>query len=314
MPLDPVLQELVDHTNANPPPAGPALPVAEQRRLIHELIESTFTAFTEPGPELPDVHDEQVAGSHGAFGVRIYTPDAPEPHPALVYLHGGAWWLGDLAQVDAECRSLAHGASCVVVSVDYHLAPEHKFPIAVEDCYAALCWTAKNAERLRIDPRRIAVGGASAGGNLAACVALMARDRGGPALAFQLLDIPATDTRLDAPSMTENGSDYVLTRAGVEQGWGYYLRGTQDASNPYASPMHAESLTGLPPALVITCEYDPLRDEGEAYARRLEEAGVPTTCKRYDGLIHGALMFTKLLPQARACRDQKIAALAAALG
>ena len=217
--------------------------------------------------------------------------------------------MGNIAMTEGECRHIVRDVGCVVVSVDYHLAPEHKFPIPLEDCYAATTWVVEHAAELTVDPERVAVGGGSAGGNLAAAVSLMARDRGGPKLLLQVLDVPATDSRMKTPSMEENAEGYMLTKEAMQQFWDYYLRGPDDARNPYASPAFAEDLSGLPPALVLTAEYDPLRDEGEEYGRRLQAAGVPATVSRYDGMIHGFTFFTKLVPAAREGRTEVVAAL-----
>ena len=217
--------------------------------------------------------------------------------------------MGNIAMTEDECRHVVRDVGCVVVSVDYHLAPEHKFPIPLDDCYAATTWVIDHAAELAVDPERVAVGGGSAGGNLAAAVALMARDRGGPKLLFQVLDVPVIDSRMKTPSMEENAQGYMLTKAWVQQAWDHYLRAPDDARNPYASPAFAEDQSGLPPALVMTAEYDPLRDEGEEYGRRLQAAGVPATVSRYDGMVHGFIFFTKFLPAAREGRTEVIAAL-----
>ncbi|MHB8463348.1 MAG: alpha/beta hydrolase [Acidimicrobiales bacterium] len=208
---------------------------------------------------------------------------------------------------------MATGAGCIVASVEYRLAPDHPFPTEPEDCYRALYWLVEHADTLGIDPTRISVGGASSGGNLAAVVALMARDRGGPPLVAQILEVPVIDLTLSQPSIEENGDGYLLTRAAIEQSYRYYLTDPADATNPYASPIFAHDLAGLPPALIMTCEFDPLRDEGEAYARRLADAGVPTTLRRWDGQIHGSHVLDKLLPaEATQARQMIIAALRAA--
>jgi len=206
-----------------------------------------------------------------------------------MYFHGGAFTLGSIATEDRICRMLANGASCIVVSVEYRLAPENKFPAGVEDCYAATKWMANHALDLGGDHTRLAVAGTSAGGTMAAVVALMARDRGGPPLVFQLLMYPVTDCACDTVSYQECGEGYMLTRDSMVWNWGVYLRSEADGHNPYASPLQAEDLSRLPPALVITAEYDPLRDEGEAYAMRMKEAGVSASYRRYDGLLHGGL-------------------------
>ena len=200
------------------------------------------------------------------------------------------------------------------MSVDYRLAPEHKFPAGPEDCYAATKWVAENAASIGGDPARVAVGGDSAGGNLAAVVAQMARDRGGPKIAFQLLIYPATDAGLDTPSQQEFQDDgYILSRKDMVWFWGHYLNGDKDKTNPYACPAEASSLRGLPPALVVTAGFDPLRDEGETYAARLQDAGVKTECVRYEGVTHGFVLMAAVLDEARKAIADMGAALKAAL-
>ena len=220
---------------------------------------------------------------------------------ALLYFHGGGWVVGDIASHDVLCRSLANGAGCVVVSVDYRLAPEHKFPAAPEDSYAATKWVAENAASLGVDAKRIAVGGDSAGGNLAAAVAQMARDRGGPQIKFQLLIYPATDWLHESPSHREFSEDgFILSRADMVWFYGHYMSSDSDRANPYFSPACAKSLAGLPAAYVMTCAVDPLRDEGEAYAEALRKAGVTVKSKRYAGVCHGFLMMPGVIDAAKA--------------
>ena len=251
----------------------------------------------------------------GEITVRIYTPFGQGPFPAHLYLHGGGFWLGRPDHFDSNCQATADGAGCVVVSVDYRLAPEHKFPTAPEDCYAALLWLVDHAAELDVDPTRVSVGGGSAGGNLTAVVALMARDRNGPELVFQLLEIPVTDLTGSQPSIVENGSGYMLTKEGMELCVEYYLADPADKTHPYASPLLADDLSGLPPALVMTAEFDPLRDEGEAYGRRLAEAGVPTSIRRWEGQFHGSIMMGKLIPDlSEEYRVMVVDALRAAYG
>ena len=232
------------------------------------------------------VFDRTVPTAAGDVGVRVYAPDEGDL-PALVYLHGGGWVLGDLDAPDALCRRLANDVRCVVVSVDYPLAPEHPFPAALEASYALTQWLAQNAKTLGVDAKRIAVGGESAGGNLAAAIALVSRDRGGPRLVFQLLLVPVTNCAFDTASYVENADGYGLTRAEMKWFWRHYLSEPGDDANPYASPLRASDLRGVPPALIVTAEFDPLRDEGEAYAKRLRESGVVVDCRRYDGVVHG---------------------------
>ncbi len=262
-----------------------------------------------PGPEVARVEDRAIPGPGGDIPVRIYTPAGSGPFPALAWFHGGGWVVGDLDSADPSARHLCVGANCVVVSVDYRLAPETKFPGAADDCYAATQWLAANAASLNVDPDHIAVGGDSAGGNLAAAVSLMARDRGTASPVFQLLVYPVTERNFETASYIDNADGYQLSRAGMIWYWDHYLADSADADNPYAAPMRASDLSGLPPALVITAEFDPLRDEGEAYARKLAAAGVPTVCTRYDGMIHGFYGMSVVVDRAREAVEQSAACL-----
>ncbi len=234
------------------------------------------------------VEDLSIPGPGGDIPVRLYASEHGGVRPAFVYFHGGGWVFGNIETHDAVCRLLAKESGAVVISVDYRLSPEAKFPAAVDDSYAATCWVAANAQHLGIDANRIAVGGDSAGGNLATVVAMRCRDAGGPALALQVLIYPVTDlSSFETASHRELAEGYFLTRAAMQWFTGHYLASTEQSSHPEASPLHATNLKGLPPAVVITAEFDPLRDEGEAYAKRLEQAGVPVTATRYPGMIHG---------------------------
>ncbi len=272
--------------------------LAEMRRTLDE------TARLGPRPEVAAVADLEIPGPAGPIPARAYRPSERRDLPVLVYLHGGGWTICSLETHDVTCRQLANAAECLVVSVDYRLAPENPFPAAPEDCYAALAWTAEHAPALGGDPRRIAVGGDSAGGNLSAVVSLMARDRSGPQLCHQLLVYPVTDHSFDTDSYRENADGLLLSREMMQGFWGHYLARADDGRHPYASPLRAADLSGLPPAHVITAEYDPLRDEGEAYARRLAEAGVPVVQRRYDGMIHGFFGFTDFIDLAREAVDE----------
>jgi len=299
MPLDPQAQRVIDAMAAlNLKPVEDSTP-DEARESIR-----TRTAALGPFEDVAAVADHRVPVAGGEITVRAYSPGGPGPHPALVYYHGGGWVIGDLYTHDGLCRSLTNAARCAVLSVDYRLAPESRYPVATEDSYAALHWTVTNASGLGIDPRRVAVGGDSAGGNLATVVALMARERGGPALAHQVLIYPVTDHDLNTPSYLGNATGYVLTREGMRWFWNHYLARESQGREPYASPLRAPSLTGLPSALVITAEYDPLRDEGEAYAARLRDAGVPVTVTRYTGMFHGFVRMTRILDKARTALDE----------
>jgi acetyl esterase len=265
-----------------------------------------------------DVSETVIPGPAGDLRLRVYRPagdgraGGTGRWPVLVYFFGGGWSLGTLDTCDGICRMLTNAARCVTVSVGYRLAPEHKFPAAAEDCYAGTAWVASHAEELGADGTRLAVGGDSSGGNLAAAVALMARERGGPAITHQLLVYPNTDYQADTPSMREVTDQYLFNSASVRWYWGMYLATPADGANPFASPLRAGNLSGLPAATVITAQYDPLRDEGELYAKRLEKAAVPTELIRYDGMIHGFFTMVGALDTARTAVLDAAASLRAA--
>jgi len=237
-------------------------------------------------PSVYQVEDRSIPGPGGEIPIRIFRPNAQKDLAVLMWFHGGGWVLGNVDGCELNCRKLANEAGCVVVAVDYRLAPETTFPGAIDDCSTATAWVASSAVELGIDPRRIAVGGDSAGGNLAACVAYRAREQG-PRLAFQLLVYPVIDADFDRPSYLDNGQGYVLTRNAMRWYWDCYVPDLSQRRNPSVSPIHATDLSGLAAALVITAEYDPLRDEGEAYGAALHSAGVPAETRRYNGMIHG---------------------------
>nr|WP_318232468.1 alpha/beta hydrolase [Cupriavidus sp. CV2] len=249
--------------------------------------------------------------------IRGYWPTASRqadaPLPAIVFAHGGGWVLCSMALYDNPCRALANATGCVVLSVDYRLAPEHKFPVPLEDVYRAVVWAFDQAAELGIDPKRIAVGGDSAGGNLAAAATLLARDRNGPAIAHQLLLYPALDSAMDTDSYCEFAEGYYLTRDVMEFCWSAYLPAPADNGSPYASPLRAGRLGGLAPATILVCEYDPLRDEGEAYARRLADAGVAVQQKRLPGMVHACIHLLGVAPAAECLFDHVGAMMKAAL-
>ncbi|HEV3338736.1 MAG TPA: alpha/beta hydrolase [Pirellulales bacterium] len=267
-------------------------------------------ALGRPEP-VAKVENRSMPGPDADIPLRIYTPAGNAPFAGLVFFHGGGWVIGSIDTHDNLCRSIANAARCVVVSVEYRLAPEHKFPAAVDDAYAATRWTAEQAERLGIDPGRIAVGGDSAGGNLAAVVALMARDRGGPNLALQVLLYPIADRDLGTASYLKYADGHLLTRDGMAWFWSHYLPEGVSPDHPYISPLRAGDLGRLPKALVITAECDPLCDEGNAYGRRLQGAGVPVTLSCYPGMIHGFVRRNRLLDQGQRGLEETAAALRA---
>lgn len=302
MPLDPQIVAVMEAAAALGLPPSHQVSPAEARV-------NTKARLRAVGPEVGAVQEVALPGPDCDVPARIYTPAGAGPFPGLAWFHGGGWVVGDLDTADAAARNMCAGAGCVVASVDYRLAPETRFPGPAEDCYAATQWLAANAAALNVDPGRIAVGGDSAGGNLAAAVALMSRDRGGCPLVFQLLVYPVTQRDFDRASYRENAEGYQLTRDTMIWYWDHYLAADADAANPYAAPLHAADLRGLPPALVLTAEYDPLRDEGEAYAAALQAAGVPTEAIRYDGLIHGFFGMFAAVDQARQAVERSAAAL-----
>ncbi len=265
-------------------------------------------------PDLPvsRVEELSIPGPAGAIPTRLYSPSSDPGQPVVVYFHGGGWVIGNIETHDYVCRLMANGAKCTVISVDYRLAPEHKFPAAVDDAYAATKWIAEHAAELKVDPKRIAVAGDSAGGNLAAVVALMARDRGGPSIMQQTLVYPVIDYNFETGSYRDNAKGYFLTQYGMRWFWAHYLRSEADGAKPYASPLRAESLAGLPPALVISAEYDPLRDEDAAYAERLRAEGVDVTYTCYDGQVHGFFQTQVLYDDARVAMRQVCETLQAA--
>jgi acetyl esterase len=285
------------------------LSVAEAREA--ELAAVDLRGEPEP---VADVVEMSLPGPSGAIRIRLYRPRSGRPLPALVYFFGGGWVVGSLETGDHVCRRLANATPCAVVAVSYRQAPEHRFPAAVEDCHAATCWIAEHGAQVGIDPGRLAVGGPSAGGNLAAAVTQLAREQQEPRLRFQLLVYPALDYRSDTGSMRDTVDPTFFDRTDAAWCWGHYLAREQDGESPLASPLRAADVRGLPPALVITAEWDPLRDEGEQYAARLEGAGVPTELICFDGMMHGFYSMNGVLGAAEQAQAVTAAALRNALG
>jgi acetyl esterase len=308
VPLDPQVQLLLDGlAQAGGPPLSEMSP-DDARALFKGL-----TALDQPEDVLR-VDDRLVPGADHDIPVRVYTPEEAVggDAPLLLWIHGGGWVLGDLDTADATARALANRSGAVVVSVDYRLAPEHRAPTALEDCLAALTWSVENAELLGVDATHVAVGGDSAGGNLSAVLCQRVRDEFGPEIDFQLLVYPVVDCTLSHPSVDENAEGYFLTKDTMAWFVGHYLD-EADPKDPTVSPLHCANLAGLPPALVITAEYDPLRDEGEAYAAALTDAGVQVEAIRYDGQIHGFVGMASILDGGKDALDKAGAALRAAL-
>ncbi len=296
MPINPQVQALLDEFDKQ------GLPPFDQMSVpLARVVTLGFRDLQGEPQDVAEVRDILVPGPAGSLPVRLYHPSPGSRLPLVVYFHGGGWVIGDIEVVDKPCRTLANAAGCIVASVNYRLSPETKFPGPVEDCYAATRWLADNAGAAGADGQFIAVAGDSAGGNLAAAVSLMARDRGGPTLSYQVLVYPVTAPAAGTTfaSYRDNAEGYLLTRASMEWFWDHYLASPDDDKNPYASPLHAPDLGGLPPAMVITAEFDPLRDEGRAYAHRLREAGVSVKSSHYDDMTHGFLWMAGAVDRGR---------------
>jgi len=299
VPLDPQIQAMRDQRERDSVPPLYTMSLTEARAAD---LASIRAGGGEPEP-VHEVTDLTIAGPGGALPLRLYRPAGERPLPALLYFFGGGWVLGTVDTADGVSRSLANSSGALVAVAGYRLAPEHRFPAAADDCYAAVRWVAEHAEEIGADPARLAVGGDSAGGNLAAGVALRAR-AGGPALAGQLLVYPNTDQLADDPSMRAADDPFLFNRHSVDWYRRHYLANPGDAANPLASPLRAQSLAGLPPALVITAEFDPLRDQGEAYARRLAREGVQVELSRYPGMAHGFFTMIGTVDASRAAIEQ----------
>ncbi|WP_432990190.1 alpha/beta hydrolase [Dactylosporangium sp. CA-233914] len=297
MPIHPVAQQLLDEAKASDRPNSHLLPI----EVARVNFEAAFGALRVE--EIHAVEDLVAPTADGEVPVRLYTPiDAGRELPLVVYFHGGGWQMGSIASHDGICRAIGNASGVAVLSVEYRRPPENTFPAAPEDCYAALAWAVDHAARLGIDGTRVAVAGDSAGANLAAAVALMARDRGGPRLSCQALIYPATTFDVDL-GFDLGFEGYVLYRDELLWHRNAYFAKESDASTPYASPLIAD-LTDLPPTLVLTAEYDPIHAQGELYAESLQRAGVEVLFRRYDGMIHGFAQFPALFEQAGEAVEQ----------
>ncbi len=304
MPVDPQIQVLLD-AMAGLPPAHTLTVEAARQRMEQRPRDGLRI------PPVARVEEREIAGHGGPLKLRIYTPHGllqdkgVGPFPLLMFFHGSGFVVCSLDTHDAMCRNLCAGAGCVVVSVDYRLAPEHKFPAGTDDCLHATRWAAEHAHELNVDPRKIAVCGDSAGGNMAAVTAIRIRDEGGPHLCAQALIYPVTEYH-DAgmPSYEENAEGYGLTAEGMRWFFRHYLADAAQGRLPMVAPLRTPNLAGLPPALVYTAEYDVLRDEGERYAARLAQAGVPVTFKRWHGMNHGFFQWAGRVDRATAANDE----------
>lgn len=303
------------------------MPLDPQAAVVIEMISSlglgSMTPETDPAQiralmdaaAIPSevvcdsVEDRTIPGPAGEIPIRVYRPRPGPGLPVVVYFHGGGWVCGSLKTHDGVCRSLANGADAVVVSVDYRMAPEHKFPAAVDDAFAATQWVSEHAADLGVDAGRLAVAGDSAGGNLAAVMAMLARDAGGPPIAFQLLVYPVTDYEFTSRSMEQNAEGYFLTRGDMQWFFGHYLRSEADADDPRVSPLRASDLSNLPPAFVITAEYDPLHDQGQAYVEALRAAGNDVEWVDYDGMFHGFFGMGAVIDKAKVALEDAVTAL-----
>lgn len=291
--LDPQVRSILDALPPRPPFSS--LTPAEVRAQPVALA-----AAPEP---VGSVMQRAIVGPGGPLWLRIYRPLEDGTLPALIYMHGGGWVFGGLDATDRTCRALTNRARCVVISLAYRLSPETKFPGAVEDAYAVLRWTVATAAELKVDEHRVAIGGFSSGGNLAAAAVLMARDRGDPMVAAQLFVMPVADSRIDTPSWRAFENGPIWTRSDAKWSWGHYLARHEDGDHPYASILRAPDVRGLPPAIIVTAGCDPLRDEAERYGARLRDAGIAVAARRYEGMPHGFLGFPTLDATRRAFDD-----------
>jgi len=310
MPIDPILTAFVPT-----PPLPAEIDFPAWRAQSEADADGLVTIVAEGGPDVAEKRIVDIPVDGGTIALAIYRPTLDQVLPAHLYFHGGGWVAGTglSAYTDIIGRERAVGAHCVAITVDYRKAPEHHHPIPLNDCQAALLWVVANAAEIGVDPARITVGGGSAGANLAAALCLKNRDEDGPRLAFQLLEAPAVDLTMSLPSHSdpELGANYALHRPDVERLVAYYLGEDGDPSDPYASPLHADSHAGLPPAYLMAAEFDLLRDDGAAYAEKLRNADVRATSSLQYGHIHPSSGFTKIMPAARAWRDEAIAVLRA---
>lgn len=312
MDLDPLIRQFLDEAAVALAPVGdPTLSIAKRRRLADSIGATLHQRVADPGPEVGEIRDHTVDVTGGQIRLRSYSPVGAGPFPGHVVLHGGGWWQGSIDDwiCDVQARERCAGAGSVVVAVDYRLAPEHPFPTPLDDCRAAWLWVVAHADILDIDLDRLSLGGVSAGGNLAAALCLLLRDRDEPMPVLQLLEAPATDFSFDHPSVLEYGPEAGFDAEQFGPILRMYLPDPADEQNPYAAPLRAPDLSDLPPAHIMTAEYDALRDAAELYAEALRGAGVPVTLSRHAGHVHTSPVMTAVLESARAWREEVLDAL-----
>lgn len=295
MPLDSAVQTLLEQMAGLPP---------FEVSTVQDARASTaaFVALQEPHRQVARQVDTTYSGPSGELPIRLYVPEGAGPFPVVAYFHGGGFVTGDLVVSEELCRVLANDVGAIVAAVGYRLAPEHQFPAATDDTFAALQWIADNVDTFGGDPTRLAVHGDSAGGNLAAVAALRARDEGGPSLVCQALVYPVIEPYANTPSRDEFREGFVVNAAGMDWFWNHYLADGTDTGNPYVDPSKAQDLTGLPPTLIVTMENEVSRDEAESFGAQLVEAGVPTEVVRIDGLVHGVYWITAAVPRGNEIR------------
>ena len=312
MPLDPQAEALLKELSKDPD----AQPVESMTPAENRVAALVYKDLGGKPEDVANVDYRFISGPTADLPVRIYHPDGggAKPLPALVYLHGSGWVVLNIEVCDSFSRAIANRTGCIVIAVNYQKAPEHKFPIPLNDCYAATCWVFDNASELGLDASRIGVIGDSAGGNLAAAVTLRARDENGPKIAYQALVYPAVQYGWDTPSYVANAEGFLLERAGMKYFWKHYVESPIDGSNPYCSPLAAENHSGLPPAFIACAEFDPLCDDGRNYAEKLRASGVPVKFRLYEGMIHGFLWMSGVLEQSKVLIDEIGREVRSALG
>ena len=308
MPLDPQVMQILAEDSKPGLPAYHRLSPSQARQ---QMLDNS--PLVNPELSACQVKDSTIPGSGAPLPIRCYYPQGDPPFPVVVYFHGGGWIMGNLDTHNAICHALANTSGCLVVAVDYRLAPEHKFPAATKDAFTATCWVSHNADHIGADARRMAIMGESAGATLSTVTCMMIRERGGPRLTLQVLVYPVTDCSFLTRSHKKYADGYMLTREMMNWIWDQYLTDKRDAEHPHVSPLRAKSLRNLPPALVLTAEYDPLCDEGKAYAGRLKQDGVKVRYSLYEGMVHGFFRMTDRVDRARQALQEVSSALKEAL-